>query len=148
MKRTFWEISQQIMEDAPPSNMDSMGGGPPMGGGLDSTMGGGPPMGGGMPPMGGVSPVGDMGGLGGPGMGMGGPPMGGSPNGGQKTTPIQLKPIDVWSVINRILDGKSINIEKEKKSVQSDANPVQSNNSPVAPPNIGVNQNKPLDPLQ
>jgi hypothetical protein len=67
------------------------GGPPPMGGG---PMGGPPPMGGGM---GGPPP-----GLGGP---PGGPPMGGGGPGGDMSgkKPLELKPLDVWEVLERLL---------------------------------------------
>jgi hypothetical protein len=129
MKKTFWQFTQQLKENSPPSGPDGGGGAPPIGGGMGDMGGGMPGVGGSspMPPMGGG--MGDMGGgLGGMGGGMmGGPPPNAGPS-GQKTSPIQLKPIDVWSVINRILDGKSIKVEKEKNSVQSAPDSLQSNN--------------------
>ena len=86
------------------------GGGPPIGG-----PGGGLDMSGGMPPM-------------------GGPPMGGP--GGEPPKQIELAPLDVWEVLNKILDGKEIKTEKEKKPVQPQSNPVQPQANPVPSNNV------------
>ena len=122
--KTFWETIQLMKEDlggapgAPPM------GGPPMGG---------DPMGGGLPGMGGA-PMGGMGG----GMGgapMGGPPMGGPPMGGGGAEPsIQLKPMTVWQVLDRILDGKKI--DTKKKSGQENPDMLQGGqpSEPSPPP--------------
>jgi hypothetical protein len=107
-----------------------------MGGGL----GGGSPLGGlggGMPPMG----MGGMGGMGG-GMGMppsdllgglgggGMPPMGGQQ--GMQQPPMQLKPMNVWEVINKLLKGEPVKKEKINKVLagQNPQNMLQSKPQP------------------
>ncbi len=124
--KTFWEFYQLVEQDfggaPPPGGPDPMGGGmPPMG----------DPMGGGMPPMGGgMPPGGGMGGLGGPPMG---DPMGG---GGQEPT-VQLKPMTVWQILNKILDGKKIDTKKKSGQNQEDMLQMpqaQGMEAPHAPP--------------
>jgi len=99
--KSFWELSQQIREDAMP--MGPPGGAPPMGGGLPP----GGPMGGGMPPMGGGMPP-----MGGP-PGLGGPPMGGGAPGTSGPAK-QIRPSSVWEILEKIVDGKAV--DKLKKS--------------------------------
>ena len=91
---TFKEY--MLLEQPPGPPMGGIGAPGAMPGGMGPPGLGGPPMGG--APMGGAPP---MGGLGGPPPGMG--PEGGMP-GQQK--PLQLKPLDVWQVLERILAGK------------------------------------------
>lgn len=139
MKKTFWQINQQVLlEDVPMGGGMDMGGAPPAGG--PPPMGGGPAGGlGGPPPMGGGPPIGGGGGMGMPpmggGMDMGGPPMGGAPPGDNANKQIELKPLDVWDVLNKLLDGKKITIEKQKKPIQAPPNNVQSGGQP--PQGIG-----------
>jgi hypothetical protein len=155
MKKTFWQINQQVLsEDAPMGggmDMGGMGGPPggmpspggPPGGGMGGPPIGGPPMGGGMggPPMGGGMGL---------DAGMGGPPMGGPPPGDNANKQIELKPLDVWDVLNKILDGKKIKVEKQKKpiqpppnNVQSDANPPQGMPNEAQPPGMNPPQGMP-----
>ena len=123
--KTFWQFYEEI--GGPPGGMP----GAPPGGGMGDPMGGGlPGMGGGAPPMGG--------GLGGPppmGGGLGGPPMGGMGGGGGGAEPAtQLKPMDVWQVLNRILDGKKI--DTKIKSGQENGDMLQGGQPPqeLSPP--------------
>jgi len=102
-------------------------GGPP-GGGM-------PPgdMGGGMPPGGMGGPPSPMGGMGGPPGGpMGGPPPGGAPGGAAPTT--ELKPADVWTVLEKILAGKPV--EEKKPSGQKEEGDVESMPQPSQPPEL------------
>jgi hypothetical protein len=109
-----------VLEADPLANISSpasMPGGPmPPGGGMPP-----PPMGGGM---GGMMPP--MGGGGMP------PPMGGPPMGGgmapPATPPVNLKPITVWSVVEKILNGKGDELDKEEKPKQ----PGQQQNNMLA----------------
>ena len=125
--KTFWEVVK-LREDA----MGSPMGGAPMPGGMPGgDMGGmGGPMGGGMPPIGGGGmgglPGGDMGGMGGP--------MGGAP--GAAPPPVkQLKPSSVWDVLNDILDGKKVELKKDKKpSGQAGGDMLQNAQLPPEPP--------------
>lgn len=98
---TFNEFMQLSEAPAPP--------GPP-GGGLGAPPMNGPP-GGGMPPPGPGGPPGGAGGPPGGMMGGGGPmpppPGGGMPGGGGEAAPVkQIKPVDVWSVLDEILKNK------------------------------------------
>lgn len=122
---------------------ESPGGQPPMSGGL-----GGPPIGGGLggPPM--------SGGLGGPPMGggLGGPPMGGGSQGIAQVDKIQSS--DVWSVLERILEGKPAEKPRQKNqnqvsSTQPDqlATPSPTGNPlDFSPPPNGMAGNVPQQP--
>lgn len=140
MKKTFWQINQQVLsEDAPMGGGMDMGGSPPPAGGAPPIGGPAGGMGGGAPPMGGP-PMGAGGGMGMPpmggGMDMGGPPMGGPSPGENANKQIELKPLDVWDVLNKLLDGKKIKTETPKKPIQSPPNNVQSDaNPPQGMPN-------------
>lgn len=106
-------------------------GAPPMGAGSPPPMGGA----GGMPPLGGgMGPMPSLGG------GMGGmpPPMGGG-MGGPPTPPVQLKPITVWTVVEKILTGKGPELDKKQSgqpenNMLMSAQPPQTNSQPPAPP--------------
>lgn len=93
-----------FLEQDPMMGGDPMAGGaPPMGGGM-----GGDPMGGGAPPMGGMG--GDpMGG----GMGMGAPP---PPAQGNNEAPAMPKTLDVWAVLDHILNNKPLPSKEAPKS--------------------------------
>lgn len=110
---------------------------PPAGGAAPPPPPAGGPAGGGLgaPPAGGLG-----GGLGG---GMGGPPMGGAPGaGGPAPVPTkEVTPLDVWRVIERILEGKPANLKKPAgqeggDAVDSSAQPPQPSQPPLtgAPP--------------
>ena len=95
-------------EPMPPSG----GLGTPSLGGLGGGMG----MGLGSPPMGGLG--GPGGGLGSP-MGLGGPPMGGGmdPSGQMPMPPKQpsLTPLNVWDLLEKLLNGETIDENKDKR---------------------------------
>jgi len=103
------------------------GGGPPMGGGMGGPpLGGGPPMGGGM---GGMDPM--MGGMGGGMGGMGG----GMPQASQPT--INVKFLNVWDVLERIVDGKPFkHYQKEEKP---SGQPAPQMLQQAQPPNVANN---------
>jgi hypothetical protein len=110
-----------LMEQEPPM-MGGVGGAPPM------------PPGGGMGPPGGAPPMPPGGGMGIPGgapgpMG-GAPPMPGAPMGGG-VEPTEMKPSDVWHVLNRILEGKPI--DEKKPGGQQGQDKVGLGQQPVPP---------------
>lgn len=123
--KTFWEFANLLEADALGS-ISSPGAmpGPAPGAGpapsLGAPPGGGPPGMGGLPGMGGGM-GGPMGGP--PGMGMGGPPGMGNP-GGATTPAIQMKPLNVWDVLERILKGKPL--DDKKQSGQNKGNMLDS----------------------
>jgi hypothetical protein len=131
--KSFYDMLALLEADAL-SNISAPGamppGAPPMGagapppmGGMGGGMGAMPPLGGGgMPPMGG---------------GMA-PPMGGG-MGGPPTPPVQIKPITVWTVVEKILTGKGEELDKKQSgqpqnNMLASAQPPQTNSQPPAPP--------------
>lgn len=110
--RKFCE--QKVLLEQDPMQGALPGGGP--GPGMGDPMGGMPPGGGGAPMM----PPGGGGAM--PGMGadpMGGMGMGAPPAAGLKP-PMKIEPLSVWSVMSKILRGKSI--KKNPKSSGVDPN--------------------------
>ena len=78
----------------------------------------------------GAPPAGGMGGpMGGMGGGMGGPPMGGAPGGAPPGgKPMNLMPVGVWDVLEKLLQGKSVEGPHPKKD-----QPDESQQQPPAP---------------
>lgn len=119
----------------------------PLGGGLGGPGGG---IGGGLPPLGGPTGGlgggglgglgGALGGLGGPGGGLGGPaPMPGM--GGQPMVqPKQIKPINVWDILEKILDGKPMENKKETEPTRQQPSPMVQNvpQQPAQPTLMGL----------
>lgn len=120
--KEYITLNEQI-PGPPPGGPDGGLGGPPGG------LGGGPPL---PPPPGGLGgPLG--GGLGGPPMGGMGMPMGGPgmAQGGPAQTK-EVKPLDVWRIIERILEGKPANLKKP--GGQGSGNQVNSPPTDLQPP--------------
>jgi hypothetical protein len=106
---------------------------PPMGGAMPPPGPGGD-MGGGMPPPGGMGPPGGAPGpMGGPPPPMGGG-MPGMPGGGGGPESTEMKPSDVWHIINRILENKPIN--DKKSGGQQEKNNVNLDQQPAQPPEL------------
>ena len=112
-----------------------MGGMPPGGpmGGM-----GGPPMGGGGPPMGGADPMmgGMMGGMGG---GMGAPQP-------QPTTDIRF--LNVWDVLEKIVDGKSFKHHHKEQKPSGQPAPQMLQQAPAQQPNVTPNVQQPNPNIQ
>lgn len=133
--KTFREYILTEVDAAPPPTGAPPGGDPGLGGlGVPGTPPGGPgaiPGGLGGPSLGGLGGPG-LGGLGGPGgmPGMPGAPPGGMPMGAMPP-PKQIKPLDVWDILEKILGNKPIEDEKEEKT--GSASPQMVQNPPAQP---------------
>ena len=145
--KTFMEflLSEIDAPTAPPPSSGQGGLSTPAAGPAGLGMGGPPPLGGtgGPPPlMGGMGPMG--GGMGG---GMGGPPMG-DPAGGsgsQVQAPIKYKTSNVWSVLEKIANGKKVDVIS-KNSGNNNQSSLQYKQQQSTTPQPLPNQTMPTNP--